>query len=50
MSEEEGKAIKLFMIDYNHDIPIVGGYSFDDYSFIPIDRTSQKFQISGKIQ
>lgn len=38
MSEEEGKAIQLFKIDYNHDIPIVGGYSFDDYNFIPINK------------
>ena len=37
MSIEEGNSIKLFKIDYKHDIPIIGGYSFDDYGFIKTD-------------
>ena len=41
MSKEEGNAIELFKIDYQHDIPIVGGYGFDDYDFITIDNIQE---------
>ncbi|MFC2137766.1 DUF5710 domain-containing protein [Bacteroidota bacterium] len=34
MSNEAGSFIKLFKIDYKHDIPIIGSFSFDDYNFI----------------
>ncbi len=40
MSEEEGSMIKLNKINYKHDIPIIGGLSFDDYGFIKKNKPS----------
>ena len=40
MSREEGKLITLYQINYKHDIPVIGGYGFDDYEFI--DTTNMK--------